>query len=166
MNTSQVQKKFRIDKSTLTWLAETSDGDARIGLGGLELAIQSKVPKDSSDDETHVISLDEIKDSLKKTHMLYDKKGDQHYDLISALHKSIRASNENAALYWLTRMLAGGEDPVYIARRLVRASSEDVGLADPKAFGKLLKKKNEKDTLHFLQIYDHLNQVIYSQVSQ
>ncbi|XP_058795972.1 ATPase WRNIP1-like isoform X2 [Phymastichus coffea] len=106
---TQVQKKFLIDKSTITWLAETSDGDARIALG------------------------DDIKDSLKKTHMLYDKKGDQHYDLISALHKSIRASNDNAALYWLARMLSGGEDPVYIARRLVRASSEDIGLADPKA---------------------------------
>lgn len=65
--------------------------------------------------------------------MLYDRKGDQHYDMISALHKSIRASDENASLYWCTRMMLGGEDPRYICRRLVRAASEDVGLADPQA---------------------------------
>lgn len=67
--------------------------------------------------------------------MLYDRKGDQHYDMISALHKSIRASDDNAALYWCTRMMVGGEDPRYICRRLVRAASEDIGLADPKAVG-------------------------------
>ena len=83
-----------------------------------------------------VITLDDIKESLQKTHMLYDKKGDQHYDIISALHKSIRASHENASLYWLARMLAGGEDPMYIARRLVRCASEDIGLSDPHALGK------------------------------
>lgn len=67
--------------------------------------------------------------------MLYDRQGDQHYDMISALHKSIRASDDNAALYWCTRMLNGGEDPRYICRRLVRAASEDIGLADPNAVG-------------------------------
>ena len=65
--------------------------------------------------------------------MLYDRKGDQHYDMISALHKSIRASDDNAALYWCTRMMVGGEDPRYICRRMVRAASEDIGLADPNA---------------------------------
>lgn len=67
--------------------------------------------------------------------MLYDRKGDQHYDMISALHKSIRASDDSAALYWCTRMMIGGEDPRYICRRLVRMASEDVGLADPQALG-------------------------------
>lgn len=67
--------------------------------------------------------------------MLYDRQGDQHYDMISALHKSIRASDENATLYWCARMMAGGEDPRYICRRLVRAASEDIGLADPHAVG-------------------------------
>ncbi|CAD6222640.1 GSCOCG00001066001-RA-CDS [Cotesia congregata] len=129
--------RFLIDEKTIEFLAETCDGDARIALGGLELAIQSIVPneKDLLTNGPELITLEDIKESLKKTHMLYDKKGDQHYDMISALHKSVRASDENAALYWLTRMLAGGEDPVYIARRLVRMSSEDIGLKDPKALG-------------------------------
>ncbi|KAG8228426.1 hypothetical protein J437_LFUL003903 [Ladona fulva] len=69
----------------------------------------------------------------QRSHMLYDKKGDEHYNTISALHKSLRAGDDNATLYWLARMLEGGEDPMFIARRLVRAASEDVGLADPQA---------------------------------
>lgn len=129
--------RFLIDEKTIQFLAETCDGDARIALGGLELAVQSIVP---NEDEfltkgPATISLEDVKESLKKTHTLYDKSGEQHYDMISALHKSLRASDENAALYWLTRMMSGGEDPVYIARRLVRFSSEDVGLEDPKALG-------------------------------
>ena len=130
---------FFIDQDTINWLAETSDGDARIALGGLELAINSKNfdEKESLSQGINLISLEDIRDSLKKTHMLYDKKGDQHYDIISALHKSVRASDDNAALYWLARMMAGGEDPLYIARRLVRMASEDIGLADPKALGNI-----------------------------
>ncbi|KYN34646.1 ATPase WRNIP1 [Trachymyrmex septentrionalis] len=129
--------KFIIDEPTIEWLTETCDGDARIALGGLEMAVRCKAPneKEFLDVGPAIITLDDIKESLKKTHMLYDKKGDQHYDTISALHKSVRASDENASLYWLTRMIAGGEDPVYIARRLVRMASEDIGLADPKALG-------------------------------
>ncbi|KYQ57675.1 ATPase WRNIP1 [Trachymyrmex zeteki] len=129
--------KFIIDEPTIEWLAETCDGDARIALGGLEMAVRCKAPneKEFLDIGPAIITLDDIKESLKKTHMLYDKKGEQHYDMISALHKSVRASDENASLYWLTRMIAGGEDPVYIARRLVRMASEDIGLADPKALG-------------------------------
>ncbi|XP_043288750.1 ATPase WRNIP1-like [Venturia canescens] len=127
--------KFLIDSQTIEWLADTCDGDARIALGGLELAVQSIAP---SDEEFFLkgpatIGLEDVKESLKKTHMLYDRKGEQHYDIISALHKSVRASDENASLYWLARMIAGGEDPVYIARRLVRMASEDIGLKDPKA---------------------------------
>ncbi|XP_031786917.1 ATPase WRNIP1-like [Nasonia vitripennis] len=134
---ASINNKFFIDRETVKWLAETSDGDARIALGGLELAIHSKVPSSegSSSSGLNFISLDDVKDSLKKTHMLYDKKGDQHYDMISALHKSVRASDDNAALYWITRMMAGGEDPVYIGRRLVRMATEDIGLEDPKALG-------------------------------
>lgn len=66
---------------------------------------------------------------MQKSHLLYDKKGDEHYTIISALHKSIRASDDNASLYWLARMLEGGEDPMYVARRLVRAASEDIGVS-------------------------------------
>jgi len=129
--------KFIIDEPTIEWLAETCDGDARIALGGLEMAVRSKAPneEDLLDVGPAIITLNDVEESLKKTHMLYDKKGDQHYDTISALHKSVRASDENASLYWLTRMISGGEDPVYIARRLVRMASEDIGLADPKALG-------------------------------
>ncbi|XP_033340238.2 ATPase WRNIP1 [Megalopta genalis] len=128
--------KFIIDEPTIEWLAETCDGDARIALGGLELAIQCKVPTENETLADPVtITLNDIKESIKKSHMLYDKKGDQHYDMISALHKSVRASDENASLYWLTRMILGGEDPVYIARRLVRMACEDIGLEDPKALG-------------------------------
>lgn len=129
--------KFIIDEPTIEWLAETCDGDARIALGGLEMAVRCKVPsrEELLNTRPAVITLSDIEESLKKSHMLYDKKGDQHYDMISALHKSVRASDENASLYWLTRMISGGEDPVYIARRLVRMASEDIGLADPKALG-------------------------------
>lgn len=129
--------KFIIDEPTIEWLAGTCDGDARIALGGLEMAVRCKAPNGEEllDTGPALITLNDIKESLKKTHMLYDKKGDQHYDMISALHKSVRASDENASLYWLTRMISGGEDPVYIARRLVRMASEDIGLADPKALG-------------------------------
>ncbi|XP_011703240.1 PREDICTED: ATPase WRNIP1-like [Wasmannia auropunctata] len=129
--------KFIIDEPTIEWLAGTCDGDARIALGGLEMAVRCKAPNEEKllNIGPVIITLNDIKESLKKTHMLYDKKGDQHYDMISALHKSVRASDENASLYWLTRMIAGGEDPVYIARRLVRMASEDIGLADPKALG-------------------------------
>lgn len=129
--------KFIIDEPTIEWLAGTCDGDARIALGGLEMAVRCNTPDEEELLNTGpaLITLNDIKESLKKTHMLYDKKGDQHYDMISALHKSVRASDENASLYWLTRMISGGEDPVYIARRLVRMASEDIGLADPKALG-------------------------------
>ncbi|XP_076633008.1 ATPase WRNIP1 isoform X2 [Colletes latitarsis] len=135
-NASKIPK-FIIDEPTIEWLAGTCDGDARIALGGLELAIQCKVPGEEDFLKTGpvTITLNDIKEGLKKTHMLYDKKGDQHYDMISALHKSVRASDENASLYWLTRMILGGENPVYIARRLVRMACEDIGLADPKALG-------------------------------
>jgi putative ATPase len=75
----------------------------------------------------------EIKEAFQKTHLLYDRVGDEHYNIISALHKSMRGSDANAALYWLGRMLEAGEDPLYVARRLIRFASEDVGLADPQA---------------------------------
>ncbi|XP_013182885.2 ATPase WRNIP1 [Amyelois transitella] len=126
--------RFIVEKESLKWLAEVSDGDARIALGALELALTARDPGD----ELHVtgpviLTLDDIKNGIKRSHMLYDKQGEEHYNTISAIHKSIRASDDNAALYWTTRALHGGEDPLYIARRLVRAACEDVGIADPNA---------------------------------
>ena len=74
------------------------------------------------------INVSHIKEGLQKTHLLYDRNGEEHYNIISALHKSIRGSDENASLYWLARMLVGGEDPLFVARRLVRCASEDIGM--------------------------------------
>lgn len=144
---------FIIDQATVEWLAETCDGDARIALGGLELALKSikQSEEELQRSGPSLITLNDVKDGLKKSHVLYDKKGDQHYDMISALHKSVRASDDNASLYWLARMLAGGEDPVYIARRLVRMASEDVGLADPTALGEQEREPHEIES--FIQVF-------------
>ncbi len=109
-------------------LSQMASGDARVALNTLELAVLS-----ANKNGTAVITKQLIQDSLQRTHLLYDKQGEEHYNLISALHKSLRGSDENAALYWLGRMLEAGEDPLYIARRLIRFASEDVGLADPNA---------------------------------
>ncbi|KAG5877640.1 hypothetical protein JTB14_038318 [Gonioctena quinquepunctata] len=115
-----------VQKSALEWLADISDGDARIALNNLQLILQHG-------NKGQIIRVDDIKENLKKSHMLYDRKGEEHYNLISAMHKSIRGSDANAALYWTTRMIVSGEDPRFIARRLVRAASEDIGNADPAA---------------------------------
>ncbi len=116
---------IKIKKKTIDFLAQMSNGDARKALNVLEYA--------TSLTEKNKITIDTIKESFQKSHLLYDKDGEEHYNLISALHKSMRGSNPNAALYWLARMLEGGEDPLYIARRLVRFASEDIGLANSRA---------------------------------
>lgn len=123
--------KITITESCLQWIADTSDGDARIALNSLEMCLKQALCEES--DGVKMISLEDIKENIKKTHLLYDRVGDQHYDIISALHKSIRASDDNASIYWLTRMIEAGEDPQFICRRLTRAASEDIGLADPQA---------------------------------
>ena len=110
-----------VDKSLLDYLASFADGDARTALNLLELAMEI-----SSRPGTTV---EKLKSSLTKT-LVYDRAGDQHYDTISALHKSVRGSDPDAALYYLARMLQSGEDALYIARRLVVIASEDIGLAD------------------------------------
>ncbi|XP_045785658.1 ATPase WRNIP1-like [Maniola jurtina] len=122
------QKKCVIERQSLQWVAEVCDGDARVALGALELAL-SAAPEHSQ----HVIGLEDLKRGIKRSHMLYDRQGEEHYNIVSAIHKSIRASDDNAALYWTTRALHGGEDPLFVARRLVRAAAEDIGLADPNA---------------------------------
>ncbi len=122
--------KIKVDKKTLEFLAKASDGDARNALNALELA--SKIAKPNKGGQLE-IDKNLAKESLQKSHLLYDKKGDEHYNIISALHKSLRGSNADAALYWLARMIEGGEDPLYVARRLVRFASEDVGLANSQA---------------------------------
>jgi putative ATPase len=114
---------LKIDDRTIETLARMSNGDARTALNVLEYA-------SSLNNE---ISLDQIKEAFQKSHLMYDKDGEEHYNIISALHKSMRGSDANAALYWLARMLEAGEDPLYVARRLVRFASEDIGLANSRA---------------------------------
>ena len=115
--------KIKIDDDTINLLASMSNGDARVALNVLEYA--SGLDPD--------VSADIIKQAFQKSHLLYDKDGEEHYNIISALHKALRGSDADAALYWLARMLEAGEDPLYIARRLVRFASEDVGLANSRA---------------------------------
>ena len=109
-------------------IAEAADGDARRALGILERAAGL-----AGEDAT--LTLEIVEKAIQRRFAVYDKSGDQHYDHISALHKSVRGGDPDAALYWLGRMLDAGEDPLYIARRLVRMASEDIGLADPHAVG-------------------------------
>ncbi len=120
--------KVQGEQKIISHLAVLASGDARVALNTLELAIKSSLYNGIAK-----ITDELIKQSLQRTHLLYDKQGEGHYNLISALHKSLRGSDVDAALYWLGRMLEAGEDPLYIARRLIRFASEDVGLADPHA---------------------------------
>lgn len=106
-----------------------ASGDARIALNTLELAVQLAPTEHGKKVLSHAV----LKNVLQRTHLIYDRAGEEHYNIISALHKSLRGSDVDAALYWLGRMLEAGEDPLYIARRLVRFASEDIGLADPQA---------------------------------
>ena len=115
-----------VDDDALAFIAASADGDARRGLVLLETAARF-VGKSS------VIALDILKKIHQKSFALYDKAGEEHYNLISVLHKTIRGGDPDAALYWLARMLDGGEQPMYIIRRLIRFASEDIGLADPYA---------------------------------
>jgi len=119
--------KVKISDKTIELLAGLSSGDARVALNGLELAVKAKNKSGSE------IKNDDIKEALQRTHLVFDKQGEEFYNLISALHKSMRGSDANAALYWLARMFEGGADPLYIARRVLRFAAEDVGMADSRA---------------------------------
>jgi putative ATPase len=130
------------DEGALEAMASYSSGDARNALNALEVA--SKLAQSRGE---NVITKELAAEALQQRVLLYDKKGEQHYDLISALHKSVRNSDADAALYWLGRMLAAGEDPMYVARRVVRMAVEDIGLAAPEALNLCL---SAKDAVHFL----------------
>ena len=119
-----------IEDDTLKIIAEFANGDARTALSTLEMVILNS---DIEDGGVINVKRDTLEQCITKKTLLYDKNGEEHYNLISALHKSMRNSDPDAAVYWLARMLEAGEDPLYIARRVVRFSSEDVGLADPHA---------------------------------
>jgi len=114
------KQKIDINKKAINFISNFANGDARMALNALEACAG----------QNGKVTQKLVKEVLQKQHLLYDKGGEEHYNIISALHKSMRGGDANAALYWLARMLEGGEDPLYIARRLVRFASEDVGLGD------------------------------------
>lgn len=116
-----------IEGQAVDMLVALADGDARQALTALELAFLSAPV---TTDGQRRLTLDHVREALQRAQFTYDKSGEEHYNVISALHKSLRGSDANAALYWLTRMLEAGEDPLYVARRLVRFAAEDVGMAD------------------------------------
>jgi putative ATPase len=125
---------------TVAFLAQQAGGDARKALNDLEVVLR-QIPANAVCDPEAVNRI------LARRAMFYDKKGEEHYNLISALHKSLRGSDPQAGLYWLARMLESGEDPLYIVRRLMRFASEDVGLADPQA---LVQAQAVREAVHFL----------------
>ena len=123
------EQRIEISDDVLRMIAVFANGDARTALSTLEMAVLNG----EYDDGVTTVSVDTVEQCTSKKSLLYDKTGEEHYNLISALHKSMRNSDPDAAVYWLSRMLEAGEDPLYIARRVTRFASEDVGLADPRA---------------------------------
>jgi putative ATPase len=137
---------LRAADEILQQIAAYTSGDARSAYNVLEVAAATAAGEDGGITE-QVITEQIIKDTLQKRVLLYDKSGEEHYNLISALHKSVRNSDADASLYWLGRMLESGEDPLYIARRVVRMASEDIGLAAPEALNLCLSAKDAIDFL-------------------
>ncbi len=123
-------QQVNIEPDLLEMIAVFSNGDARTALSTLEMAVLNG---DVDSSGTTMVTRETLEQCTSKKSLLYDKTGEEHYNLISALHKSMRNSDPDAAVYWLARMLEAGEDPLYIARRVTRFASEDIGLADPKA---------------------------------
>ena len=132
-----------VSDDALRLIARLANGDARSALNILELAVQLAKPAGGR----RVVTDAGIREAAQRKTLLYDKSGEEHYNLISALHKSLRDSDPDASLYWMTRMLDSGEDPLYVARRLVRFASEDIGNADPRALTLTLAAKEAYDFL-------------------
>jgi len=136
-----------VTDDSFEWLGRFADGDARRALNALESAVEQLL----SDEElpvssgVPVLTVERLEDLFRRKVLLYDKSGEEHFNLISALHKSLRDSDVDASLYWLARMLEAGEEPLYVARRLVRFASEDVGLADPGALRAALDGRDAVD---------------------
>jgi putative ATPase len=128
----------------ITAIAQFANGDARAALNLLEFSTAAATPEPTG---TRRVDLPQLEESIRRRALLYDKAGEEHYNLISALHKSMRNSDPDAAVYWVARMLEAGEDPLYIARRLIRFASEDVGNADPQALAIAVAAK---DAVHFI----------------
>ncbi|MEK6718444.1 MAG: replication-associated recombination protein A, partial [candidate division NC10 bacterium] len=137
------KNSLQVAEDALAAIARWANGDARAALNLLDLS--ARLAEASA--EPGVISLPIIQEAAQRRSLLYDKAGEEHFNLISALHKSLRDSDPDGALYWLARMLASGEDPLYIARRLIRFASEDIGNADPQALSLAVAAK---EAYHFL----------------
>jgi putative ATPase len=137
-------QKIAASEAVLFRIASYANGDARAAYNTLELCVRSAKP---SAEGTLRITSELLEDVLQRKVLRYDKSGEEHYNLISALHKSVRNSDPDAALYWLARMLESGEDPLYLARRMVRMASEDIGLAEPGALAVTLAAKDAFDFL-------------------
>jgi len=134
--------EVELSEELLKQVAAQSQGDARAALNALEITVEAAVRRGE-----RRITRAHVRDALQKEALYYDRAGEEHFNLISALHKSMRNSDPDAALYWLARMVDSGEDPLYLARRIVRFASEDVGLADP---GALRVALAAKEAVHFI----------------
>jgi len=139
------QRDITLDEDALHHLVAIADGDARHALTSLEIAV-SLAAGEEGEAAVH-ITLDTVTEALQRNTLRYDMAGEEHYNLISALHKSMRDSDPDGSLYWLCRMLAAGEDPLYIARRMIRFASEDIGNADPHALSLAV---SARDSYHML----------------
>jgi len=130
---------LKIEDAALRFIAQFADGDARIAYNIIEL-VNNSLPEERTSQE--IITYAQIEAIIQKKVLLYDKNGDEHFNIISALHKSMRGSDPDAAAYWTLRMIEGGEDPLYIIRRIVRFAAEDIGLADTNALAVALSAKS------------------------
>ncbi len=133
-------REIEISDEILELLANLSGGDARRALNGLELAVAAY-----GKNTKIILQKEDIKEALQRSHLVFDNKGEEFYNIISALHKSMRGGDANAALYWLARMLEGGVDPLYVARRVIRFASEDIGMANSEA---LIQSNAAYDATH------------------
>jgi putative ATPase len=141
------KNKFQVEEKAMEHICNLADGDARIGLNILEVAADLAEPTTDTSKPGAVITVHAAEEASQKRRLRYDAAGEEHYNQISALHKSLRDSDPDGALYWLARMLAAGEDPLYIARRLIRFASEDIGIADPQAISIAI---NCRDAYHIM----------------
>lgn len=151
------EEKIDIKEDDLKTIANFSNGDARSALTTLDMILTNA---EETKDGTRKVTKDTIEDCLTKKTLLYDKNGEEHYNIISALHKSMRNSDPDAAVYWLARMLEAGEDPIYIARRITRFAAEDIGLADTNALNVAI---NVYHACHFIGMPEcnvHLSEAV------
>ncbi len=143
-----------VDAEAMKAMVQIADGDARAALNILEMTVNS-VEGGKGEVKKNV-----VQSVLKRSHMVYDKAGEEHYNVISALHKSMRGSDADAALYWLARMLEAGEDPIYVARRIVRFASEDIGMADPQALVQAISAMQAARLIGMPECNVHLAQAV------